>query len=497
MIRFAAIPALVTLSLSALPAEADVTPEQVWDHWQRAAAAYGGALTAGAVTREGDTLVISDMRSANAAAADATPLAWLRLRQLDDGTVRMTAVPEQEIAVTFQGPEGEKVETTYTLASEALEGIISGDPDRLDHAISADLLRVTYPLPPDADFRDAEVEIALNGAAFTYVSDLGGPAAASLSGEGGARSASFALSGVDDEGTALVISGAQSPLRASYAATLPEGADMASAFAADTSLTVTTERGTLDMTATDTDDAALALQGGTGPARLSAVTADGQLEYSWSVADLSSEINVSGLAEPFTLRMAEYSSSFVMPIATSDTPGPFRFALSLESLEMSDSIWDRIDPVGAFARGPMTLAIDLGGTMRWTVDVFSNPQVAQTLDGAPFEVDALRLDRLDVAGVGLAVSGTGDFAIDADALAAGSAGTGLPLNGTLKLTARGIDQFFQALIKAGVAPAQQLTGLRGMIGMFTVPVEGEADTVRSEIEITPQGKILANGVPFN
>ena len=48
------------------------------------------------------------------------------------------------------------------------------------------------------------------------------------------------------------------------------------------------------------------------------------------------------------------------------------------------------------------------------------------------------------------------------------------------------------LVSSGLLPVQMAMGARMMMGMFAVPAEGE-DTLKSKLEFTRDGQILANG----
>ena len=71
-------------------------------------------------------------------------------------------------------------------------------------------------------------------------------------------------------------------------------------------------------------------------------------------------------------------------------------------------------------------------------------------------------------------------------------------DGTLKPTGAvdlklvGGNTLINSLVEAGLLPDQMAMGARMVMGMFTIPGDGE-DTLETKIEFTRSGAILANG----
>ena len=68
-------------------ADAQVTPEDVWQSWQKMTASYGQALVADSVTRDGDTLVASGITASmdQDGASMVGKIDEMRFRDLGDG----------------------------------------------------------------------------------------------------------------------------------------------------------------------------------------------------------------------------------------------------------------------------------------------------------------------------------------------------------------------------------------------------------------------------
>jgi hypothetical protein len=498
MIRFACLP---ILALAAWPAAADVTPEQVWDHWQQLATSFDATLAARSVARDGDTLVLQgvSLTTPSMANTPVAPIAWIRLQDRGNGTVRVTAVPRHRMALTGQAGDGAPFAVTVDMAADALETLVVGDAARLDHVITADRLQLSLAMPPDDQMRNARVDLGLDGAVFSFVSDLGGSFGASLAGDGGVAQAEIGFRGTAADGSVYALRAEHRPMRVTYgvAPVLPGDSLLPTAFAAR--IGVMAERGALDLRATDPTGDALSVTGQTGGVRLDASTEDGRIAYGWMAADLRSEIGVTGLRDPYVIALAETSGNIDIPIGALDRPDPFRLAFGWRNLDLGSAIWRRIDPEGALDHGPLTLALDLSGTMRWTSDIFGTPAAPTATDDLPFAVDELRVATVEIAGGGATITGSGDLTLDTAAVAdLGQGGTSLqrpPVYGRVELAGQGIAGLLDALDAHGGAAALAASA-RSIIGLIAVPGRGD-DTLVSEIEITPEGKAVANGTPLN
>ncbi len=70
-------------------------------------------------------------------------------------------------------------------------------------------------------------------------------------------------------------------------------------------------------------------------------------------------------------------------------------------------------------------------------------------------------------------------------------GMGSPV-GAVNLALAGGNGLMDKLVAMGLLPQEQAMGARMMMGIFTVPGDGP-DTLKSNIEFTKDGQILANG----
>ena len=130
---------------------------------------------------------------------------------------------------------------------------------------------------------------------------------------------------------------------------------------------------------------------------------------------------------------------------------------------------------------------DLSGNGRLLVDVFSPNFDPEDMTGAPGVLNSITLNELLLSVVGAKVTAEGSLTnIEENNLAIPT------LVGSIFINASGINALIQSLGEMGLLPAQQAGFAQMMLGMFTVP--GDApDTLKTEIQLTEDGGILANG----
>ncbi|SMY08320.1 DUF2125 domain-containing protein [Flavimaricola marinus] len=190
--------------------------------------------------------------------------------------------------------------------------------------------------------------------------------------------------------------------------------------------------------------------------------------------------------------VAEFSGGFELPLLADTGAQDFSFQLSLNDLRLGPSIWNLFDPDKALDRSPGDFSIVIEGSAINKVDWLD----ILSLEGLnfdnelPIDVTSVSLSDLTVAGLGARISGQGAFTFDA-----GDTVTypGMPRpTGEAALEASGLNGMIEALADLGLIPTDALFGLRMGLGMVTVPGDGP-DTQVSRIELTQDGKIIANG----
>lgn len=490
--------AVLAALLCASAAQADVTAEEVWQEWQDYYASTGQTIAAGSEARDGDTLVLTDVKMTqeqDEARTEAT-VAEVRLKDLGDGTVEVTLSNDIAMKVNSTA-EGAATEMTMNMSHSDLRLVVSGTPDALDTDMTATELRLamdeikvddtTPPFKMEATISKTSGKSHMERAEGRVVTS-----------DFNAESATFVATGADPEGTGTFnMSGTMNGLAGTGTATFPDGIDLKdmnaavqAGFAVDGGFTYSDGAFTVDGTGAD-GDVAVKSEGGAGKLNIK-MGKDG-LAYGGEAG--ASKISFSGTQIPFPVE-AELGLSafnFVMPVSKSDTAQPAAMLIKLVDLKVSDALWDLVDANKNLPRDPATVIIDVSGALKPLVNIFDPEVTAEpSADGetplaavpSPFEVSEARINQLQIKAAGAELTGTGALTFD------NSTGTPVPL-GAIDLGLTGANKLMDSLVAMGLMPEDQVMGARMMLGMFAVPA-GE-DALTSKIEFKEGGAIFANG----
>ncbi|MEY8841678.1 DUF2125 domain-containing protein [Cribrihabitans sp. XS_ASV171] len=484
---------------------ADLTAEQVWADWQAYMAGMGYEV-AGQQNRSGDTTTISDIAMTMELPEDdgTVRLTWpeMTLTENGDGTVTL-GFPQSFPMVVSGEADGETFRAELAYEHQGLSMVVSGTPEDMTYEYSADMLGVRLAsleadgetLPADA----AEVGFDLTGMEGVSRMQVGEQRRVEQS--FAAAQMAYVLAFDDPEGTDNAdIRGTLSDLAFEGGGVIPQGMtagdyqSMVEAgfdFAGDFSFAA----GQTAMAGTSTEDGqetSFALNSTSQGGALSVAMNGEHLAYDVSQNATQIAVQSSDLPFPVELAMAEFGLALDVPVQKAEEAQPFSISMNLTDFTMSDMIWQMFDPAGQLPRDPATVALDLTGMAKVLVDMF-DPEVAETLEAtgaAPGELESLKINELLVSLLGARLTGTGDFEFDnANTQAFG----GMPApEGTANLTLSGANALLDKLIGMGFMSEEDAMGARMMMGMLAVP--GDApDTLKSTIEITGDGQILANG----
>ncbi len=272
-------------------------------------------------------------------------------------------------------------------------------------------------------------------------------------------------------------------------------ADMAAMLAAGFAVegTLATGPASYSVQASGSDGSTFAADVSSATGALDFALDESGINYGGANTDIAIVVNGSDIPFPqIEINAAEAGGRLAMPLTVSSTPQDFAFGLTLRDLAVSEMIWSMIDPAGALPRDPATLVIDTTGKANWNIDILS-PEVQQGDFGSdvPGQLHALDLRNLQLAIAGALLQGTGSFTFDNTDM---QTFPGMPKPvGKANFSLDGANALLDKLIAMGLIPAEQALGFRGMMGMFARPGAGP-DSLVSEIELTPDGGISANGL---
>lgn len=493
--------AAFVLVISAQGAFADVNAQEVWDDWKTYLSGTGYDV-GGSESLSGGTLTVTDVTMAMPIPdEDATvgmSLPEIQFVENGDGTVNVLFPKEFPLTISFKGGGDEgSGELIYTHDGSPM--LVSGDAQNMSYDYASPLVEIALgKVMADGEAMPegmVKATISLTDVVTKTNMKIGdirsydqNMTAASLNYDFGAKepggsdggSAKGSLQGISFGGTSSI------PMGLDFADIT---AMLASGFAFDGAFSYT--GGSASMSGVDGGDT-FGLETSSDGGKLAVAMGNGQLSY--DLSQLATAINVtsSDLPFPVSLSLAEYGAKLAMPIAKSDSEQDFALGLTLRDFAVPDMLWGMVDPTGVLSHEPATVELDLSGKGKLLFDLF-DPAAMEAVDRGnqePGELNALSVNNLLVSAAGAKLSGTGDFTFNNDDLASFD---GMPApTGSANLTLVGANVLMDKLISMGLMSDSDAMGARMMMGMLAVPGDGE-DTLKSKLEITDDGQILANG----
>ncbi len=478
---------LAMLIALAAPARAELSAARLWEIWRTGAAVAGQSLSAGREEPGQGSLVLHDLRSAVArdGVASETLLAWMRLDEQSDGSVRVTLAEEARVESRFRDAEGREGVLAMRLRQSGAEIVVHETEGGLEQALGAERLALGDLALTLAEVRqDIAFELIAEGLATRQTMRLEPGAPLTSRGSGGARRLvltfdaaplaspearfsldtemeapewSFDLHAEDAARALSAMSWAGTALRLDigYAHFLVRVVSGAPGGGAPVTAEMGAEAGRLSLTTEA--EGSLVLEARAGPTRGLVAGAGLPLD------------RLSVTAAESMLRLA-------LPQAAA-AGAPFDLALTLSRLLPGPEHAAPGSALAALAGDGARADLALAGRLRGAA-------------GAPSpEIEALRLERLRVSFADAVLRGSGAVTLGDGAEAARP-------EGDLTFTIDGGDALLQALHGAGIIADNQIMGLRMMMAMFTLPGE-TPDSAVVTLAFSPEGRILLNGAPLN
>ncbi len=471
-------------------AHADVTADQVWQSWVDYYGGIGQTISADKTEKQGDTLVVSGVKIVAKLPDGGTSegvISEIRLQEMGDGTVTVT--PPAEVPFTMKPAAKDGVtppEMKMVFAQTGATTLVSGTPEAMSYAFTAPEFSMAMDEAGAAatDVPPVKMKATVKNATGTYLVEKKDGQA--ITQDMKADSLDLALTGADPQGSGTFnMTGTMTGLAGKGTMTLPTGvamSDMNAAMKAGMSIIgdFSYGSGVYKIEGSGADgNFTVDTKGGAG--KLDFKMASDGIAYGAEIGE--NTMSVTG-PMPFPVEASVGQSAFkiAMPVSKADTASPASFLVKLVDLKLSDALWNMFDPGSQLPRDPATLVLDISGSIKPLMDLFDPANAAAGAN--PFEVEAAKINALQLKAVGAELTGTGDVTFD------NSAGTPKPL-GMVDLKLTGATALMQKLGAMGLIPQEQIMGAQMMLGMFTVPA-GE-DAVTSKIEFKEDGGIYANG----
>ena len=491
--------AAAALTLGAGTAMADVTPADVWADWQDYMTGFGFAVDA-TETPGADGLELSDIVLTQTLPEDAgdttITIGQVTLKDNGDGTVRIVYPEELPIKVEGKGPE-ESYALDLIYTTKALVSTVSGDAARLSYDYTADAIGLAASsLTVDGapvDLGEARLDMRdIEGRTVMTVEDARTADQVVTSGQ-----ATYSFAMADPEEGDVKVSGQVDTLELMGKVTIPEGADsavmseaLAAGFALDSGYVFGPGSSAFEMTSEGaTTSGTTTSQGG----KLSVRMDETGLAYGLESNAAALEVTVPQMLFALSMAMDKAAFDLAVPVAKDDSPQDFALNLLLGGLTLGDNVWALFDPQSVLPRDPASVALDLNGKATLLADL-TDPSRMMGDDEAgktPVEVNEVTLSRLLVSLAGAELTGKGAVTIDNEDKVTYD-GRPKPV-GSASFVLTGSNALLDKLVAMGMLEKDQAMMARMTLGMAAVKGDGE-DVLKSDIEFTEEGGIIANGM---
>lgn len=493
----------LALMAFAMPAMADVTPEEVWQTWVDYFKTSGYEVTEGSRDLAGETLTLKNVALV-AKSPDATiemTIPEVSMQSTGDGKVRTVYADTMPVKVSGKDVDDKPYETSLTFNYPGNEMITSGSKDDMTHDYTFPTLSVKLDEMKSGDeVTKIPVELTLKNSVGSFHTKSDSTASYDYSHK--SESATFTAAADKPEEGKFNLTGSIDGIEmtgklagASKDVNMQEnlGAALDSGLALDGAL----KMGPLDLAFDFANTQDGEEQSGNGTYK----TANADLTFAMSKDGVTYQINsgkadavmqVNSLPFPVTYGMESSTLDLQMPVSKSDTPAPFKVAYSLAGLTLGDEIWNLFDAGKQLPRDPANLDIDVTGNAKVLKNLFDPATLAAAEgaeptagDEAPLEPTDITINQISLKALGASIAATGELKPSE------TGGMETPV-GKINAKYEGVNGLLDKLGTMGLIPQDQLGGVRMMLAMFARP-DGGDDKLATELEFKEGGSVFANG----
>ncbi|MCX7558026.1 hypothetical protein OS190_00500 [Sulfitobacter sp. F26204] len=495
------------ISLASQAAWADLSPSEVWGDWRSYLEGMGYEVMA-TESRNGDDLSVNDFSVRFALPeqeGDVTmALGTISFNQNRDGTVAIVMPDTMPISMKGKNsalPESDfTMEMTFAQKGQAITA--SGDSDAITYLYTAQsfALNLLQMMANGQNLGEQNIRMTVNG------SDINSSVTMKI-GDLRTYDQSANIANLDydifvksiegDEGEGVIkgkVNGISMTGQGAVPLAIAPGTDVATMLAAgfDMAGAISYAAGSAAFDIKDPQNGNYVMNSTSQGGEIKVKMGAAGLAYDVAQRDLNLSVAAEAMPLPFEIQMAQSGFNLAMPVSKSDEVQDFALGIKMTDFTMSDFIWGMFDPSGQLPRDPATIMLDLTGKAKLLID-WMNPKAVEEMTGSPGELKAVNLENLVVDAAGAKLEGNGGITFDGKGASVipGMGGLGSPV-GDINLALAGGNGLLDKLVAMGLLPADQAMGARMMMGLFAVP--GSApDTLKSKIEFTSDGQILANG----
>lgn len=476
-----------------LPANAEITPAEVWTNMQTYYANAGLTVTAQSET-DGDDIILSDVLVTSPRdTGDITfNIPKISLERDGDG-VEVTMSETMTVNIPTTSIDGTSAETLVTLTQKGLISNISGNVDdmNIDFETSEAVIE-TSGSKVAGEAVPMVLRVALEGLKGNEVLKSGDMtkvtsdftvdlitytmtgATPPVSGEEGAAPSTFNTSGAFEK--AVVNFEMTSPAGVQ---STPISEALESGFSTKGTFKFGKSTGKSEV---DTPNGPMLTESATESSNLVFALDKTGAQYSATGLGAVLDMTFPGFPMPVHAELASMGAGLKVPMVANGESAPVGMDLRMENLTVNEELWGLFDPSKKLPRTPATVILALEGMAKLTADITDPASIAPGT--VPFELENLSLTELKIALLGADLTGTGAMTMD------NTQPVPVP-SGAVDLRLEGGNGLIDKLVETGLVPAEQLMGIRMMLGLFAVPA-GD-DVMTSKIEMRDDGGVYANG----
>lgn len=472
-----------------------VTPEEVWTNWQQAISS-AGIVVEGTAARNGDTLETGGVKAvfSDPAGGGTVTVTFDGLAFVDrgDGTVEVRLPRSYAVTSTATDGPGSFV---ATLTEQGLSMIASGTAAATSYDITAEEYALLFDQFTELDGAapvDLTAKIVVTGLKAAY-SVAPGQGTTGIESTATAASTSMELAARDpSNGMTADFTATLGPIESVTKGTFVGAElmeDVSAALKAGFNVDSTTSIGAVTVKGGFRDNVAngeidASLTGANARIALDAARVD----YGWGLTGADVRLTGSDLPVPeITTAFGEFSFNIMLPIAMTEAPQEWSTTFRLVDLTAADMLWSMFDPGGMLKRDPVSLIMDLKGSILWTADIL-DPAVQNQAE-PPLELISLDVPQVLVKALGGQIDATGALTFDNSDLVTYE---GFPApTGKVTANLKGINALIDVAVSMGLISADEVMPMRMGLAMFAKPGAGPDELV-SEVEFKDRG-LFVNG----
>ena len=194
---------------------------------------------------------------------------------------------------------------------------------------------------------------------------------------------------------------------------------------------------------------------------------------------------------PIEGSVAGGAGALLLPLMASEAAQNFGMRLDVQDLTLSEDVWGLFDATGDLPRDPVSMNMDVSGTVMSEIDVFDFAALEQQMNGAipPVSLESLTINELSVDAIGASALASGAFIVDNSDT---TTFDGFPRpEGSAILTVSGANALLDRLVALGVLGSDEAGMAR--LGMGFIARSTGDDAFETRLDVNTDGHVIVNG----